>query len=84
MINDKKFYAVDNGFLSKISTKINPDKGWLLENVVFNQLEKFGDVYYYSGKKECYLIVSEKQKPVAAIQVCYELNDDNYEREMKG
>jgi len=84
LVNVKKFYVADNGFIPRISTKITRDKGWLLENYVFNVLKRTGNVFYYSGQNECDFIVQENKKITQAIQVTSELADSNRQREING
>jgi hypothetical protein len=85
LINDKKFYLIDTGFLQILSTRLTKDKGWLLENIVFNELHKqFVDVFYYKNKHECDFIVTEKKSVKNIIQVTWELNEKNRERELQG
>lgn len=84
IINDKKFYVLDNGFIGVLSKKITKDDGWLLENLVFNSLHKDYDVFYYAGEKECDFLIVKNKKIKGAVQVCYELNDENKERELSG
>jgi len=82
LVNDKKFYLEDNGFLKALSKKINKDYGFLLENLVFNNLK--GDVYYDSNGYECDFIIAKDKKIKSAIQVVFELNDGNKDREING
>jgi len=84
IINDKKFYVLDNGFIGILSKKITKDNGWLLENLVFNYLNREYDVFYYSGKKECDFLTVKNKEIKQAIQVCYELNQENKQREIAG
>ena len=84
IINDKKFYVLDNGFIGILSKKITKDNGWLLENLVFNYLNREYDVFYYSGKKECDFLIVKNKEIKQAIQVCYELSEENKERELIG
>ena len=84
IINDKKVYVVDNGFLSKISIKSTKDQGWLLENLVFTELKKEGDIFYFREKGECDFIVTEFGKAKKAVQVCWDLTQNNREREING
>lgn len=84
IINDKKFYPLDNGFMGVLSKKLTKDYGWLLENLVFNFLNRNYDVFYYSEKKECDFLVVKNKEVKQAIQVCYELNEKNRERETGG
>ncbi len=84
IINDKKFYVLDNGFIGVLSKKLTNDGGWLLENLVFNCLNNFHEVFYYSDKKECDFLIVKNKEVKQAIQVCYELNEENREREIEG
>ena len=84
IINDKKFYVLDNGFIGVLSKKITKDNGWLLENLVFNCLHKDYEVFYYAGEKECDFLTVKNKEIKQAIQVCYEFNEDNKERELSG
>lgn len=84
LINDKKFYIIDNGFIGVLSKKITKDKGWLLENLVFNSLNKDKDIFYYSNENECDFLLVKNKLVTKAIQVCYELNEDSKEREVSG
>ena len=84
IINDKKFYVLDNGFIRVLSRKVVEDKGWLLENLVFNRLNEISDVFYFSNGKECDFILSKNKSITHAIQVCFELSESNREREVNG
>ena len=56
-----------------------------LENVVFVELKRRKkEVYYYSDKNECDFIIKEGVKITQAIQVCYNLSNENKGREIKG
>ena len=55
----------------------------MLENLVFNSLKNF-NVNYYTGQSECDFIVSKNKKVLGAIQVCFDLNNKNKEREISG
>jgi predicted AAA+ superfamily ATPase len=83
--NEKKIYVIDNGFIPRISTKLTKDKGWLLENLVFNELKIESVVYYFSNKNyECDFVIEKEKKITNVIQVCWELTTENKERELKG
>jgi len=84
LVNDKKLYVSDNGFIQAVSKKVLGDKGWLLENLVFNSINKEGDIFYYKDKNECDFLITNNKQVIMAIQVCYELNDKNKEREVQG
>lgn len=84
IINDKKVYAVDNGFIQKISIKFTKDNGWLLENAVFNALTNRGKIFYYSGIKECDFLVTTNNLVTEAVQVCWNITETNRDRELNG
>ena len=67
------------------SVSFSSDNGRMLENTVFLGLRrKFKDIFYFSGKNECDFLVRDRNKIIMAIQVCYNLNTDNKEREFNG
>ena len=84
IMNDKKFYVLDNGFISVLSKKMTKDQGWLLENLVFNCLNKAAEVFYYSGERECDFLVVKNREVIQAVQVCDTLNEENRDREIAG
>lgn len=85
LVNEKKLYVVDNGFIHRISTKVTKDKGRLLENLVFNELKKsYNITYYKDSNSECDFILQKENKITGAYQVCYELNAGNGKREING
>ena len=84
-VNPKKVYSIDNGFSYTNSVSFSKDKGKMLENCVFLELRKrFKEIYYFQEEKECDFILKEKNKIAGAIQVCYDLNEESMNREMKG
>jgi predicted AAA+ superfamily ATPase len=83
--NPKKIYGIDTGLITQLSMSFSKDLGRLLENLVFIHLKRLGkEVYYYRQKGECDFIVSKDRKVDMAVQVCYDLNSDNYNREVNG
>lgn len=81
----KKVYCVDNGMLNSISFKYLKDYGKLLENVVFLELKRRkSKVYYNREKYECDFLLQSRNKIVGVIQVCYKIDEENREREVKG
>lgn len=83
--NPRKTYCVDNGFVTQVGFKFSEDKGGLLENIVFIELKRNGkDIYYFSEKGECDFLIRQGIKITETIQVCYELNEGNKEREISG
>lgn len=80
----KKLYVVDNAIIRLVSKAATIDNGLLLENLVYNNLSDKYEVFYFKEKCECDFIIFEKGSIRKAIQVCYELNDNNLDREMNG
>jgi len=85
LMNPKKAYAVDHGLVRVNSVSFSEDKGRILENIIFLQLKRqYPEIYYYREKSECDFIVKDGEGNLRAMQVCYELDEDNLRREMKG
>ncbi len=82
--NPKKIYCVDNGIVTKNMPNIIENKGSLLENTVAIHLKRTGKEFYYyvgkSGNNETDFVIPAERM---AIQVCYDLNEENKKRETK-
>ncbi len=79
----KKIYLSDNGFML-LGLKFSSNLGLLLENLVFSELLKSGfELYFYNKDFECDFIAKKEDKLIA-LQVCYELNEKNLKREIRG
>ncbi|MBU1697819.1 MAG: ATP-binding protein [Proteobacteria bacterium] len=80
--NKKKPYLIDNGFIN-LSFQFSSNSGTLLENLVFSEFHKTGkELYFYNKGFECDFIIKNKDNTLEAVQVCYELNDQNKKREV--
>lgn len=87
----RKVYAVDNGFVSAKAIQHSPDKGKLMENLVFTELVKHGvkpnrEVFYYKTRndREVDFVIKKGYQVVELMQVCYDLTDPDVEqREVK-
>lgn len=56
-----------------------------MENIVFIELQRRKkEVYYHKKSKECDFVIKEGLKIKEAIQVCFDLNEECKEREIKG
>lgn len=85
IISPKKVYSIDLGLSKAVSASFSSDKGRMLENIVFLALRRrYKNLFYFKNKGECDFIVKEKDKATQAIQVCYELTEDDKEREING
>jgi hypothetical protein len=85
LLNPKKVYCIDNGFITVNSFSFSENKGRLLENLVFIELKRRNEeVYYFKEKGECDFVIKKGNSISEAIQVCYDLNLDNQQREING
>jgi len=85
VVNPKKVYLIDNGLADVNSVSFSSNRGRMLENCVFLELRRAGkEIFYFRENKECDFLVKERNAIVMAIQVCYELNEDNKQREIDG
>lgn len=83
--NPKKVYAIDLGLFTHNSITFSEEQGRRLENCVYLHFRRQGkELFYYNEKKECDFIVLDKGKVERAVQVCYEINADNLQREIDG
>ncbi len=84
-VNPKKSYSIDVGLSRANSASFSEDNGRILENIVFLELRRrYKDIFYFKGKKECDFLVKENGELKEAIQVCYDLTEENKERELSG
>lgn len=87
----RKVYAVDNGFVSAKAIQHSPDKGKLMENLVFTELVKRGvkpnkELFYYKTRndREVDFVIKNGYQVVELMQVCYDMTDPAVEqREVK-
>ena len=83
-----KYYVADMGLRNAVLQPQSMDSGKALENIVFRSLKAdMGDedkIYYFSEGKECDFVIQHSESITELIQVCWELTDENYEREMGG
>jgi len=85
MINEKKVYSIDNGLSNANSVSFSSNKGRMLENFVFITLRRsHKNIYYFRENGECDFLIKEDSRIMIAIQVAYELNEDNKKREIEG
>lgn len=77
--NPKKIYCIDTGLRNAVSFKFSDDTGRLAENAVFVELKRHKqEVYYWKNNiGEVDFIVKEEMRPVEAIQVCWNLDEES-------
>jgi len=85
LVNPKKIYCIDNGFINTNSVSFSDDKGRLLENMVFLFLRRqTPEIYYFLEKKECDFVVFKEKKLNGLYQVCWQLDTNTMDREISG
>jgi predicted AAA+ superfamily ATPase len=85
MRNPKKVYAIDLGLVNAVSSSFSQNVGRKLENLVFLHLRaQYTEIFYFKDKVECDFVVRQKGTVEKAIQVCYHIDNENFEREYKG
>lgn len=75
----KKVYVIDNGFIESVGFSSSTDTGRLYENLVFVELRRRQeDFYYYRDKsgKEVDFVIREGRKVKECIQVSYEVEEE--------
>ena len=87
LLAQKKVYACDTGLIGVFESGRDVNLGHKLENVVYNRLvQKGGDLTYHLDEqdRECDFLRRSEDGAVEAVQVCWELTDDNRRREVEG
>jgi uncharacterized protein len=85
--NPRKIYAVDQGLLNAIRFSASEDRGRILENMVFLELNrrKPEGIYYHAGNGECDFLIVRDRKIESALQVCWSLaSKETFAREVRG
>ena len=84
-VSPRKVYSVDNGLSSANSMSFSSDNGRMLENTVFLHLRRLHrEIFYFRKHRECDFLVKERNGIRMAIQVTFELREDNKVRETGG
>lgn len=83
--NPKKVYAIDTGLVTALSMSFTDDFGRRLENLVYLHLRrKYKEIFFFANKGECDFVVFDRSIIKLAVQVCYHIDDLNFERELNG
>lgn len=84
IMNPKKVYVMDPGFLS-LATEFSENRGKKLENVVAIELyRRRSEMYYFRGHGECDFLIKDGSEVHTAIQVTWALAAENRKRELSG
>jgi predicted AAA+ superfamily ATPase len=85
IMNPKKVYTIDSGVIHRLGFNFSANKGRVLENVVYIELLRRGkEVFYHSAKNECDFVIKRGLHITEAIQVTWQLDITNYDREING
>ncbi|MEI6140774.1 MAG: ATP-binding protein [Mariniphaga sp.] len=83
--NPKKVYSMDTGFISEVATLFTDNLGQRFENLVYLHLRrKFDKLYFFKEKGECDFVALNRDKVEELVQVCYRIDDMNFQREYSG
>ena len=84
---ERKIFIIDNGLLNSVVFKFSNDRGKAMEQVVFWELRRRGEQFFFSKNGyECDFVTVSRSGDVAdIIQVCSDLSDPHtLSREKKG
>lgn len=86
LVNPKKCFSIDPVFAKANSLSFSKDLGRRLENFVYIKLRhNFKEIFYFKqSNTECDFLVKQNEQVILAVQVCYEINNENMEREING
>jgi uncharacterized protein len=85
ILNPRKVFIVDQGLANRLGFSFSSNIGRNIENIVFLQLLRLKlEVFYFSAKGECDFVIKQGIQITKAIQVCFSLNKENYQREVGG
>lgn len=87
LLAQKKVYACDVAFAALFEHGKTINLGHKLENILFWHLKRGAkDITYYrdSNNYECDFVIENENGEFSLVQVCYELTEQNQEREFRG
>ena len=87
-VNPDKMYLIDTGLIRAMNAKMDQEKGWLLENLVFMTLRRgFNKIEYYvtnGGGEVDFLVRDDVTQERHLVQVTWDMSDKpTFTREMK-
>ena len=87
-MSPSKYYMTDIGLRNAVLLSQSEDEGKALENIVYMMLERSlkedDRVFYFSEAKECDFVIQRGDQIEELVQVCWELEETNIEREVGG
>jgi len=83
--NPRKVYVMDMGLYTENSVSTSENTGRRLENLIYLHLRrKYKHIFYYKDRGECDFVAMEKSIVKEAVQVCLNVDDENFDREYNG
>ncbi len=84
-INPSKIYVIDPGLYNAVSFKFSENLGRIFENLVYLEYRRRQkDIFYWKNKNEVDFLIREGNKVDKIINVSWELNEENKQREIAG
>lgn len=87
-LSPAKYYLCDIGLRNAVLNPQSQDAGKALENIVcmslLGTLSPEDKIFYYLGNGECDFVVQRSYSVTELIQVCWDLDQDNLDRELSG
>ncbi len=86
-LGEKKIYTIDTGLTGAVVFSSSDNLGKALENAVFLEIRRKETAFFYfrNDSAECDFVLTQHNKIVRAIQVCYDMSDpETRKREIKG
>jgi len=84
-VNPTKIYAIDPGLYRAVSFRFSQNLGRIFENMVYLSLRRQQkEVFYWKNGHEVDFVVRDGTKISRIINVCWELNEENKQREIDG
>ena len=83
----RKVYVIDNGFLRFFSPEFSLGRAFetlVVQHLYRYAMERFYELYYWSSGGNEVDVVVKAGKKVLPVQITYELNEGNMEREVEG
>ena len=86
LVNPRKVYIIDSGLINAVSVSSTENQGKKLENMIYWYFRRQKKELYYFNETgfECDFVVTQNNKVEELIQVCFDLNHENRDREERG
>lgn len=83
-----KYYIADVGLRNAVLLTQSEDEGKALENITYLAIKRTmteeDRIFFFMENNECDFVIQRRGQITELIQVCLELNDTNYQREIDG